>query len=156
MEGKAFLLLCALIAEASCFEVPTGVTLPKLDLTLPTSNLQSPECTDAIQDFAQQSPCFQGTTITAGGIFNLSVDVLSGLSDAVTLERVFSEYTANALVQAAISAFFNDLCSQQACVNSLAATFTSCFKEHEDVSAHVRYKRDDEQMRACMHGEVAR
>lgn len=134
-RGTTFLLMFALIAEASSFNLPDGVTLPTLDLSLPTADLLSPECSDAIQAFAQQSSCFQGTSITASGIFNLSVDVLSGLSDAVTLERVFSEYTASAIIRAAIATFFNDLCTQQLCVNFLAETFTSCFKEHQDVSA---------------------
>ena len=135
MSGQTILLLCTLIAGVSCFDLPIGVTLPSLDLSLPTADLSSQECSNAIQSFAQESSCFQGTTITASGIFNLSVDVLSGLSSGVNLERVFSEYTANAVIRAAIGAFFNDLCNQQACVNSLAETFTSCFKEHEDVSA---------------------
>lgn len=138
MNGKTILLLCAVIAGVSCFDLPIGVTLPNLDLSLPTADLLSPECSNAIQALAQESSCFQGTTLTASGIFNLSVDVLSGLSSAVNLERVFSEYTTNSIIRAAIGAFFNDLCSQQVCVNSLAATFTSCFKEHQDVSARWR------------------
>lgn len=134
MNGKTILLLCTLIAGGSYFDLPIGVTLPTLELSLPTADFLAPECSNAIQAFAQESSCFQGTVLTASGIFNLSVDVLSGLSSAVNLERVFSEYTANAIVRAAIGAFFNDLCSQQACINSLATTFTSCFKEHQDVS----------------------
>ena len=141
MKGTALLLLCALIAETSSFDLPVDVPIPDLGLSLPIPDLQSPECSAALQEFAQQSPCFEGTIITASGIFNLSVDVLNGLSDAVTLEKVFSEYTASDVIQSAISAFFKDLCSQQSCVNSLAATFTSCFKEHEDVSAYFTFTR---------------